>query len=49
MFGVAALLLTLVLAQEEITTATIEPTPIEKSRCGKEYFCMRLALYFYTF
>lgn len=40
MFGVAALLLTLVLAQEEITTATIEPTPIEKSRCGKEYFCM---------
>ncbi|CBY14332.1 unnamed protein product [Oikopleura dioica] len=40
MIVVAILLLALVQAQEEITTSTVEPTPIEKSRCGNEYFCM---------
>jgi len=44
MIGVAILLLALVQAQEEITTSTVEPTPIEKARCGNEYFCMSCAL-----
>ena len=49
MISLATLLLTLVQAQEEITTSTIEPTPIEKSRCGREYFCMRLDFLSYNF
>ncbi|CAG5090653.1 Oidioi.mRNA.OKI2018_I69.PAR.g12676.t1.cds [Oikopleura dioica] len=42
MIGVSFSFLTLLAvskAQEEITSATIEAKPIEKSRCGREYFC----------
>ena len=47
MIGVSFSFLTLLAvskAQEEITSATIEAKPIEKSRCGREYFCFRYVL-----
>ena len=45
----AILLLTLVRAQEEITTSTIESSRLQKDRCGREYFCMRFDLFRYAF